>query len=155
MTSSELIDIVTDIVRQANDLKNARTDAHDAPVNYACVFCQNDAEFKEMSAVASTMGSVAKDTLAGQVFRIEPIETVAGPLLLLKIRKPDPARPERGDADFTVRHYAVFRKKYFGKPGFKLIERPDMEMIELVDPAYPVLAYFSHPTLIELLSRQA
>lgn len=42
-------------------------------------------------------------------------------------------------------------KEYLDKPGFKLIERPDMEMIELADSNYDVLAYFSNPTLGEVL----
>ena len=73
---------------------------------------------------------------------------------MLKIRRPDPKRPERGDADFTVSDYQTFKKTQLGKPGFGLIERTNMEMLELVDPDFDVLAYYSHPTLAEVLGIQ-
>jgi len=56
-----------------------------------------------------------------------------------------------GDADFTAGDYESFKKKYLGKPGFRLIKRPDMEMIELMDSSYDAVAYFSHPTLATVL----
>lgn len=87
----------------------------------------------------------------GPVFHITPIATAAGDLELLKIRRPDPKREEMGDADFTLSDYESFKKKYLGKPGFSLIKRPDMEMIELMDSSYNAIAYFSHPTLATVL----
>ena len=76
----------------------------------------------------------------------------AGNRRLVKIRKPDPKRTERGDADFTVTDYLIFKKKYLSKPGFRIIKRPEMEMIELTDPSFNVLAYFSNPPLGKILN---
>ncbi len=92
-----------------------------------------------------------RDTSTGPLFKIAPLQTVAGPLQLLKIRKPDPTRTERGDADFTVSDYPTFKAKYLQRPGFRLIERPEMEMVELVDLTFNVRAYFSNPTLMKQL----
>lgn len=142
---------VQKIVGDACALKNTHTSEQDAPVNYACVFAQSDYEYEALLEEIQKLGKVVKDTKMGPVFLVEPIETVAGPVRLVKIRKPDPQHTERGDADFTVADYPTFKSSVLGKPGYKLIERPDMEMIELSNPAFNVLAYFSHPPLIETL----
>jgi hypothetical protein len=104
-----------------------------------------------MVNVARQLGSVAQETPTGPVFLIAPLPTAAGTLRILKIRRPDPKRPERGDADFTVADYDSFKNAHLGKTGFSLIKRTDMEMIELIDPSYDVIAYYSHPTLAQVL----
>jgi len=92
-------------------------------------------------------GKIIEETLTGPLFHIQPLETIAGKLQLLKIRKPDVTRPELGDADFTISNYAEFKKKYLSQKGFNLIIRKNFEMIELVDPQFNVRAYFSNPPL--------
>lgn len=76
---------------------------------------------------------------------------MSGTLPLLKIRQPDPTRPERGDADFTLSDYKAFKQWALVQPGFKVITRTNMEMIELMQPGYNVRVYFSYPTLVEVL----
>ena len=88
----------------------------------------------------------------GPVFYTEPLKTISGNLRLVKIRRPDLKRKERGDADFTVADYPSFKKTYLGKSGFGIIKRPNMEMIELSDSAFNVLAYFSNPPLGKALN---
>jgi len=143
--------MVQEIVRKASELKDWHTDVRDAPVNYACVFSHSLEEYDELVWAAEKMGKAVKETPTGPLFLIGPLETVAGELRLLKIRLPDEERPERGDADFTVPDYGAFKAKYLPRAGFRLIEREGFEMIELVDPKFDVRAYFSHPTLLELL----
>lgn len=87
----------------------------------------------------------------GPVFLIEPILTVAGPLRLLKIRKPDSKRPEIGDADFTLDNCDQIKEKLLEKKNCQLITREKFEMLELKDPNFDVLVYFSCPTLLEVL----
>lgn len=141
--------IVLGIVEEARRLKNRRTDQPTAPVNYACIFSQSLSEYEELLRVTEGVGTIIQDTKAGPVFKIPPVSTSAGELQLLKIRRPDPGRPERGDADFTVSDYASFKLKYLSEPGFGLIQRENFEMLELVDPGFNALAYFSHPPLTE------
>ena len=143
----QFIKIVEDIVEQARDLRDKYTIEKSAPVNYVCIFSHDDIEYNELLAVAHELGTVVHETKMGLVFQIQPINTVSGQLELLKIRKPDSKRPERGDADFTVSDYPAFKKMYLGKLGFGIIVRPNMEMIELANPTYDVLAYFSYPPL--------
>jgi hypothetical protein len=151
MKIDKLKRLVQDIVADSLQLSAAHTSEQKAPVNYACVFTHSTDEYEEMVKVARQLGPVAQETPTGPVFHIAPLSTAAGTLRLLKIRRPDPKRPERGDADFTVADYDSFKNTHLGKPGFSLIKRTNMEMIELIDPSYDVIAYYSHPTLADVL----
>lgn len=144
--------LVKKVVKKANDLKNKHTSEKNAPVNYACIFAQSKEQFEDLIAVAQEIGDVIKETPTGPLFHIEPLKTVSGNLTLLKIRKPDPTRPELGDADFTVKDYPEFKRRCLPKTGFKLIPRENFEMIELVNPKFDVRAYFSNPPLDEQLA---
>jgi len=147
MNVKNLIKSVQEIVKRANTLKDKHTSEKNAPVNYACVFCQNDEQYDSLAALAQEIGKVIEETPTGLLFHIQPLDTIAGNLQLLKIRKPDATRLELGDADFTVLNYPEFKKKYLPQKGFKLIVRKNFEMIELVDPKFNVRAYFSNPPL--------
>lgn len=152
MDTSSFTQLVKGIVKRASELRNKHTREWKAVVNYACIFTHSDEEYLLMDKEVGTMGSVAKETKMGNVYLLhEAVETAAGPLKLLKVRRPDAEHPEQGDADFTVADYPAFKKEYLNKPGFKLITRPDMEMIELVDKDFDVRAYFSHPVLANVL----
>lgn len=135
------------IVDDARILKNKHTHEKDAPVNYACIFTQSNNEFKEINSVAALFGEIIKQTPTGPLYHIRPLQTSAGKLKLLKIRKKDINRTERGDADFTVRNYQQFKKKNISKPGFNIIKRAEFEMMECIDNEFNVLVYFSNPPL--------
>ena len=121
MTANQLKELVQDIVAEAHQLSVAHTDLSDAPVNYACVFCQSSEEYTSILSVARELGSIVHDTAMGPVFHIAPLATIAGSLHLLKIRRPDPKRPERGDADFTVSNYESFKKEHLSNSGWRII----------------------------------
>lgn len=147
MDTMTLKQLIEEIVKKANDLKNKHTSEKNALVNYACVFAQSEEQHTILLVAAKGIGNVIKETPTGPLFEIQPLNTVAGNLRLLKIRKPDPTRLELGDADFAVEDYPEFKRKYLEKPGFKLIQRENFEMIELVDTKFDVRAYFSNPPL--------
>lgn len=151
MTPEALQHLVQEIVRKATGLKDRHTSEKGAPVNYACVFSQSREEYEKMAEAARRMGKVVKETATGPVFLVRPLETVSGSLRLLKIRVPDKTRPERGDADFTVKGYPSFRDRCLRQKGFRLVVREGFEMVELMEPGCEVRAYFSHPTLGEML----
>lgn len=151
MDITTLTQLVEEIVKNANNLKNKHTSEKNAPVNYACIFAQNTEQYNDLLVVAKKIGSVIEETPTGPLFHIQPLNTVMGNLRLLKIRKPDTTRLELGDADFTVSNYPEFKKKYLSQKGFKLIVRENFEMIELVDSQFNVRAYFSNPPLNEQL----
>lgn len=151
MTPNDLQHIVRSIVRDAKSMVDRHTDAGQVHVNYACVFAHSDAEYADLDTAAHGLGPIAQETKTGNVYHIAPLETEAGELRLVKIRKPDPTRTERGDADFTVFGYERFKDAHVNLRGFSVIERPQMEMVEFVYPGYDVRAYFSNPTLLEVL----
>ena len=147
MDAEDLKDNVKSIVEKAAALKDLHTTEKSASVNYACIFSHSKEQYEELLDAAGRMGSVVKKTPTGLIFHIRPLKTVSGRLKLLKIRTPDPTRPELGDADFTVPDFPDFQAKYLSKRGFKLIERENSVMIELMDPGFDVRAYFSNPPL--------
>ena len=151
MESFTLENILKEIVVEARTLRDKHTTEFRAPVNYVAVFAQTKFEFIKLLNAVSELGKVIKETSTGPLFLIRTIETVSGPLRLIKIREPDTTRPERGDADFTVDDYVKFKAQVLTKSGFSVIERPEMEMIELVDPKFSVRAYFSNQPLIKQL----
>lgn len=150
MNTEDLKNIVKDIVAQAEQVKR-RIINDPAPVNYACIFSQSDEEYTSFLETTEKIGKVVKDTDTGPVFQIQPLETIAGNLQVLKIRKPDSARPERGDADFTLSDYTTFKQEHLKQNGYKLIHKGGFEMIEYKDPRANVLLYFSNPTLGKVL----
>jgi len=147
MNIEELKQFVQEIVKEAKKLKDKHTNQIDAPVNYACIFSQSQEEYEKLLELTNKFGKVLKETKNGLLFHLEPLETVSGKLKILKIRAPDPTRPEKGDADFTVKNYPKFKEEFLNKEGFKLIERDYMEMIELMDKEFNVRVYFSDPPL--------
>jgi hypothetical protein len=148
-TWTELSSIVVGIVTAATTLKDKHTDARDARVSYCAVFCGDDTEFEELDGAAKEVGTLADSTATGPVYVTPPLSTQAGDLRVVKIRRPDETRKERGDADFAVSSYAAFKATYLEAVGFRLIERDDFEMLELVDSEFDVRAYFSHPPVEE------
>jgi hypothetical protein len=141
----DLVGLAQVIVHDALALKNAHVPDHPVTVSYCCVFSRDDPEFDKWTSAAGARGAVAKDTPTGPVFVVPEINTAAGPLRVLKIRKPDATRGERGDADFRLEQYEDFKRAYLGRPGFNLIERSEFEMVELVDSQFDARAYFSNP----------
>lgn len=105
---------------------------------------KDEQEFKNLEQLVRPLGrKVDKQTSkTGVSFLLnQPIKTPAGLLKLLKIRKPDPTRPQRGAPDFRVKDYQHFKDKYLQKSGnFTLMVRKDLEMIEL--KGIDVLVYF-------------
>lgn len=138
--------LIKKIVEDAKILKDKYIDQKDIPVNYACIFCQSEKEQTDFLLKAHELGTIIQETPSGPLFKIS-LETIAGNLQLLKIRKPDATRPERGDADFSVSNYPAFKEIYLNQPGFSLIQKENFEMIELYEKGNNIRVYFSYPPL--------
>lgn len=141
------------IVSKTIELNNVYLPGESVKINYSAIFCQNDTEYTRLNEEASKLGEVAEDTATGPLYKFtEPFQTVAGPLWLLKIRKPDMTRTQRGDADYTLDDYYSFKEKHIHHTEhFKLIDRDNFEMLELRDEKVDVLCYFSNIPLTEQL----
>ena len=88
-----------------------------------------------MVVYASALGSEVDPATAktGKTFKLtNPKKLPSGVVEFLKIRKPDPTRPQKGAPDFVVRDYEKFKDEYLSSSGnFTLMVRKDYEMIEL------------------------
>ncbi len=147
----DLVKTVQNIVIKSIDLKNKYTDVLKAPVDYACIFCQNDIEYEVFTKEVKELGKIVQDTPTGFTYLLDnPLVTKAGSLRLVKIRKPDPIRLERGDADFNT-DYPEFKQKYLNHPNFELVQRDTFEMLRLSDSSGEVMACFSNIPLSEVL----
>ncbi len=148
---NNLITTINYIVSRSTELKNRYTDASLVPVEFVCIFCQNEGEYTQFTNSIETLGKVVERTKSGFTYFLDkPITTVAGPLRLVKIRKPDHQRTERGDADFNT-DYKNFKKMYGGDPKFELIRRETFEMLRLSDPEFDVMACFSNTPKSKIL----
>ena len=152
MQNRDFTGVVNYIVDESIKLKSQYTTEIDVPIEFACIFSQNSKEYQEFSETVKKLGKVVQDTPTGYTYKLNiPIKTNAGILKLIKIRKPDPLRKERGDADFNT-NYSEFKKKYQNKPQFELIDRGNFEMLRLSDPKFDTMACFSSIPLSQSLN---
>ncbi len=151
MTQQELEKIVNYIVHQAQQAILENTDEKDLPLDYMGIFSKDDAEFVGLERLLMTLGTPGDKTATttGSTYLLEkPLDTPTGPLKVLKIRKPDPTRPQRGAPDFRVNNYSAFKEKYLSKGhNFSLMVRKKYEMMEL--KGVDVLVYFPSKTFDE------
>lgn len=144
MTKQNLEKIVNYIVDQAQQAISENTDEKDLPVDYMGIFSKDESEFTDMERFVRTLGRAGDRTATstGSTYLLyEPLNTSAGPLKVLKVRKPDPARPQRGAPDFRVKDYKSFKRKYLSSGhNFSLVARKEYEMMEL--KGVDVLVYF-------------
>lgn len=139
----KLQEIINYIVDESIQLKDKYTDETDVPVEFVCIFCQNNEEYGELTDIIKKLGKVVQDTPSGYTYLLnKPINTAVGPLKLVKIRKPDPERKERGDSDFNT-SYKEFKGKYQQDTHFEVIQRENFEMLRLSDPEFDVMVCFS------------
>jgi len=150
MKKENLTDLIKNIVSEAIKLKDKYTDEKRSPVNYVAVFSHSKKEYKNFSATAETLSKAVQKTSTGTIYILrKPVETNAGKLQIVKVRKPDTSRPEMGDADFTV-NYDAFKKKYAKKKGFQVVVSSlGVEMIELSEKCASIRCYFSQTPVIE------
>lgn len=144
MTKKDLENIIVYLVNQALEAIEKNTQERNLPVDYVAIFSKNKKEFENLTQVALSLGhEIEKQSLKTglTILLNQPIQTPAGPLRLIKIRKPDPTRPQRGAPDFRVPDYKKFKDSYlYTSSNFALIIRKDYDMIEL--KGVDVLVYF-------------
>lgn len=139
----KLLTTIIYIVNKSIELKNKFTGEKNAPVEFACIFCQSKKEYKEFTGLIEKLGNIVEETPGGYTYLLDnAIKTAAGPLKLVKIRKPD-FRRERGDADFNT-VYREFKEKYINNPKFELVRYKNFEMLRLSDSDFDVMACFSN-----------
>lgn len=140
---ANLISVIYYIVNKSTELKATIPEAFSAPIEFTCVFTHTERDYKKSLKQISELGKVVENTPTGLTYLLnKPLETISGPLFLVKIRKPDPTRKEVGDADFNTNYKEL--KKYQNNPKFELIKRETFEMLRFSDANFDVMACFSN-----------
>lgn len=119
-------------------------------IDYVCIFSQTDREFDFYNKETSKLGRIAEKTPTGDVYVLDEKYRDKYGTRLIKIRVIDKTRPQRGDVDFAVSDYNKYKPKLTKLP-VNLIKREKYEMIELIDPNFDVILYFSNPPLSKVL----
>ncbi len=143
MSKEEFYTIIDHIVSSCIKLKDKYITEKNLPIDYICIFSQNEDEYNEFLKYARLIAEIVEETSTGPMFKLLNVPTTeAGNPKVLKVRKPDKTRPQRGDVDFTS-NYKKLKAKYFDNNRFKRIKREKFEMLELADKDFDVLVYFS------------
>jgi len=106
------------------------------------VFAHSQPEFELLSAILAKIGKSHNYNNGPRVELYEPIEVESNRITHLRIRKPDPERPQVGCSDFET-DYETFKTEHLSKhpDNLRLIKRSEYDMIEFYDPSFDVLAY--------------
>jgi hypothetical protein len=112
------------------------------PIKSLTIFAHSQPEFELLIEILAKIGKPYNYNNGPRVELYEPIEAGENRITHLRIRKPDPERPQAGSNDFET-DYENFKSGYLSKfpDNLSLIKRPEYEMIELHDKDFNVLAY--------------
>jgi hypothetical protein len=144
MTNFDLKKIIQYIVEDSVKLKNTYTDEISAKVEFCDIFSKDEDEFRQLAEIINRTGKIVCTTPTGNIYKLrKPIETTAGKLYLVKIRKSDSSLSIRGDADFNI-NYEKFKQRYGSNQNFELIVREKFEMLRLSDSDFDVMTCFSN-----------
>lgn len=120
------------------------------------IFCHYDDEYLFLKTLQKERADLS-DSVYGKYFRLyEPIGIPALGTIPqttythLYIRKPDPHKPQVGDIDFYIpqEKYAHIKQSLLRGKTIKgarvLANRPDLDLIELYDPAIDALGFIGN-----------
>jgi hypothetical protein len=112
------------------------------PINSLTLFAHSQPEFELLSGILTKIGKTYNYNNGPRVELYKPIIVGDNHISHLRIRKPDPERPQVGCNDFET-DYEIFKKEYLAKylDSLRLIVRPEYEMIEVYNKKFDVLAY--------------
>ncbi len=101
-----LIPRIKEIVEKSQILREEKLRNINTSLDYVAVFSSSPTEYDEYNEQASNIGQVYSETNTGITYLLtDEIETVEGPVKLIKIRKPDKEKPYLGAPDYAVENY--------------------------------------------------
>lgn len=138
----ELIQALTYVTVQASKLSETIIGII-LPVTSATVFSHDPDEYRILSEILSGLGKEYDRVNGLRVVLHEPIKIQSHMITHLRVRPPDPNRPQVGCCDFNVQNYEIFKREQLKShaQNLRLIERPEYEMIEFFSPEFDILAY--------------
>jgi len=125
------------------------------PITSLTIFAHSQFEFDNLIQILADIGKPYNYNNGPRVTLYKPILIDDNKIIHLRIRKPDPERPQVGCNDFKT-SYNRFKSKYLSKHSKNLIfiERPKYEMIEFRDSDFDVLAYVVEKTLDKIIKKE-
>jgi len=138
---TELIEAVKYVASETSEMAQ-KIVGKDFPIKSLTVFAHSNSEFELLTEILAKIGKPYNYNNGPRVELYEPIEVGKNRITHLRIRKPDPERPQVGCNDFET-DYETFKSEYLSEyaDNLNLIKRPEYEMIELHDKEFDVLAY--------------
>ncbi len=116
------------------------------PIEGLTIFSHYQDEYEYVKTLLLTLGEFNNDQHHGIYVNLHvPVHLPHNDLTLIRIRQPDPYRMQVGCNDFHVPDVNLFKKNFLEKNpnNLRIIDRPDLEMIEFFDPDFDVLAYIT------------
>lgn len=154
MTSQQCLDILAYIIKQGLSTITSCTSETQPRVDFVNIFSHDDGEFDELLTCLKDLAEPTTTHTEGTGITFyfpDPLSTTAGPLQWVRLRKPDPRRPQRGGLDFKVENYDAFKKECFSKNSgdYGLIIRTGFELVEI--KGVDVLVYVPNITMSEMM----
>ena len=116
------------------------------PIQSLTIFSHDRLEYEILIKILADLGTPYDENNGPRMTLHQPIVVGNNTITHLRIRKPDPDRPQVGCNDFET-DYDSFKNEYLAKhpDNLRLIKRPTYEMIEFSVPEFDVLAYVVSP----------
>ena len=137
----ELIEAVRHVATETSRLAE-KIVGRTFPISSVTIFAHSEPEHELLIQIQADMGKPYDYNNGPRVELHEPIIADGNKITHLRIRKPDPERPQVGCNDFDT-DYESFKKDFLlnHSGNLRFIKRPEYEMIEFYDPNFDVLAY--------------
>jgi hypothetical protein len=141
-TKEKLLEAVQYVAKTTTELCEKIT-GNEYPISSLTIFSHYPEEFEKLKAFLFEMGKLDHENNGPFVKLNEKISLHNSELELLRVRHPDPNRPQVGCNDFLIPNYQEFKENFLTKKPNNLreITRLEYEMIEFFDPDFDVLAY--------------
>jgi len=116
------------------------------------IFCHDDDEYRRLVNIQKNLTDM-NTNVYGKYFLLHTPITIpkvddipAATYTYLYIRKPDANKPQAGDVDFFMEpdlyaHLKASLLKGTPTPGMRVLDRPDLDLIECYDPSIDALGY--------------
>lgn len=145
MDTTELVGLVQTVAQKVDLLVKKIID-REFPISYLTIFSHNPSQYYNFVEIAKTLGTHEETDNGIKFILKDPIQTAVGDISLIRIRKPDPYRPQLGCADL-VADYNEIKESYLleHSENLRIAPHPTLEMIEFFDlGTNDVLAYVIH-----------
>jgi len=103
-------------------------------IDYICILPKSEQEKKELESEVQSIAKLFHTEKTGNLYLLDsPLKTPFGEIAIIKIRVFDESKLKwRGFPSLGLFDYRKFKKKYQNQHGFRLIKRPNYELLEYI-----------------------